>query len=143
MNISWQQLQKDTQKLVKLLKEDGRQLDTIVAITRGGLVPAAIIAHELGIKMIETICISSYDDEIKQARELEILKRYTNEENTVLVVDDLVDSGTTFDVILSMLPNACRACLYAKPNGKASVDIYAIDVQQETWIVFPWEESQE
>ena len=57
--VSWDQIHRDVRQLCHLLIE--RDFKGIVAITRGGLIPAALIARELNIRLIDTICIKSYD----------------------------------------------------------------------------------
>jgi xanthine phosphoribosyltransferase len=142
LNISWEQFHRDTQSLAQQLRNTNRKWSGIIGVARGGLVPAAIIAHELGIRLVDTICINSYDDETLKSKNLEVLKRVTSEDDTLIVVDDLVDTGSTFDVILSMVPNAYRCAVYAKPLGISSTDSFIKEVPQETWLVFPWEESK-
>ncbi|MGI9366834.1 MAG: xanthine phosphoribosyltransferase, partial [Rhizobiaceae bacterium] len=116
----------------------------IVAITRGGLVPAAIIARELGIRTIETVCIASYH-EYKDQGELEVIKGINAEMvkqdggRGVLVIDDLTDTGATARKVREMLPNAHIATVYAKPTGVPMADTFVTEVSQDTWIYFPWD----
>src|SRR3954468_12539897 len=69
--VSWDQFHRDARALAWRLAEAG-PFAAIVCITRGGLVPAALVARELGIRVIETVCVSSYDH-ITQG-ELRLLK---------------------------------------------------------------------
>jgi len=138
--VSWDQFHRDARALAWRLSGSG-PFDTIVTITRGGLVPAAIVARELGIRIIETISIASYRDkaqsEIKVLKGIapEILARGTG----VLVVDDLVDTGATARVVRDLLPAAHFATVYAKPQGRPLVDTFITEVSQDTWIYFPWD----
>ena len=138
--VSWDQFHRDARALAWRLSGSG-PFDTIVTITRGGLVPAAIVARELGIRIIETISIASYRDkaqsEIKVLKGIapEILARGTG----VLVVDDLVDTGATARVVRDLLPVAHFATVYAKPQGRPLVDTFITEVSQDTWIYFPWD----
>src|ERR1700686_2556382 len=83
----------------------------IVAIPRGGLVPAAIIARELELRVIETVCIASYHD-YKTQGGLQVLKTIAPEiakggdGAKILIVDDLVDTGATAKLVREMLPKA-------------------------------------
>ncbi len=141
--VSWDQLHRDTRALTWRLAEKG-PFKSIVCITRGGLVPAAIIARELEIKVIETVCIASYHSYTGQG-ELKVLKGIddvitgTNGGEGVLVVDDLVDTGKTAKVVRDMLPKAHFATVYAKPAGRPLVDTFVTEVSQDTWIYFPWD----
>lgn len=140
--ISWVEFQHDTQTLAKALKNK-EKWNGIVAVTRGGLIPAGIIAQELNIKHIETFCISSYND--KDRNEAEIIKEFCDSKDgeNWIIIDDLVDSGATAKIIRSYLPNAHIATVYAKPSGAAEANTYAVNIPQETWLHFPWEYTAE
>jgi len=114
----------------------------MIAITRGGLVPAAIVARELGVRKIDTISVLSYDENDKQIAP-QIIKPCHVEDGGkgFLIVDDLVDTGATAKIVRKMLPKAHIAAIYAKPLGKEYVDSFMTEVSQDTWIVFPWEEE--
>ena len=113
----------------------------IIAITRGGLVPASIIARELEIRLVDTICISSYDHQ--QQGEITVLKAPDTDSDGWLLIDDLVDTGNTARVVRNRLPQAHFATVYAKPAGRPVVDTFITEVSQDTWILFPWDsESQ-
>ena len=102
--VSWDQFHRDSRALAWRLSDAG-PFAALVCITRGGLVPAAIVARELGIRVIETVCVASYDH-VSQG-ELKVLKTVAREVTTagggrgkgVLVVDDLVDTGQTARVV--------------------------------------------
>jgi len=138
--ISWEQLHRDSKALAWRLVEM-RAWEGIVAITRGGLVPASIIARELEIRLVDTVCISSY--EWQQQGEIKVLKSVDIEGDGWLLIDDLVDTGKTARVVRDMLPKAHFATVYAKPAGRPIVDTFITEVSQDTWILFPWDsESQ-
>ena len=115
----------------------------IVCITRGGLVPAAIISRELGIRLIETVCVASYHEYVEQG-ELDVLKEVSpslleGEGRGVLIIDDLTDTGKTAAIVRAMMPKAHFATIYAKPKGRPLVDTFVTEVSQDTWIYFPWD----
>jgi len=134
--ISWDQLQRDCRTLSLRLLARG-PWEGICAITRGGLVPAAIIARELDIRLIDTLCITSYDWQTRG--EPRTLKRPNGDGAGWLLVDDLVDTGRTARLAREMLPAAYFATVYAKPEGRAQVDAFVTEVDQDTWILFPWD----
>lgn len=141
--VSWDQFHRDARALAWRLSPHKENLRAIVCITRGGLVPAAIISRELGIRLIETVCIASYHDYVEQG-ELRVLKDVQpalleNEGEGVLVVDDLTDTGKTAAIVRAMMPKAHFATVYAKPKGVPMVDTYVTEVSQDTWIYFPWD----
>jgi xanthine phosphoribosyltransferase len=140
--VSWDQLQRDCRALAWRLVERG-PWKGIYAITRGGLVPAAIIARELDIRLIDTICVSSYD--WQNRGEASTLKRADKGEGGDgtgwLLIDDLVDTGRTARLVREMLPGAHFATVYAKPEGRSLVDTFITEVSQDTWILFPWDSA--
>jgi len=143
--VSWDQFHRDARALAWRLTGQG-PWDAIVCITRGGLVPAAVVARELGIRMIETVCIASYHD-YKNQGDLDVIKEVSSriieqsggKGDGVLVVDDLADTGKTARVVREMLPNAHIATVYTKPQGRPVVDTFITEVSQDTWIYFPWD----
>ncbi len=135
--ISWEQLHRDAKALAwRLLSME--YFKGIIAITRGGMVPAAIIARELDIHLVETICISSYDWQDKKG-EAEVLKTVSGNGEGWLLVDDLVDTGRTAKMVKQLVPKAHFATIYAKPAGRPLVDTFITEVSQDTWILFPWD----
>ncbi len=140
--VSWDQLHRDARALAWRLMERG-PFTGVVAITRGGLVPAAIVARELDLRLIDTVCIVTYkkedDAQAKTRGEPEILKPVTGDGEGMLIVDDLVDTGTTARIVREMLPKAHFATVYAKPEGRPLVDTFVTEVSQDTWILFPWD----
>lgn len=139
--ISWEQLHRDAKALAWKLIDKSDSWRGIVAVTRGGLVPAAIIARELDIHYIDTVCISSYT--WQDQGQTTIIKSVENAGDGWIIVDDLVDTGKTAQIVRNMLPRAHFATVYAKPEGKPLVDTYVTEVTQDTWILFPWDsESQ-
>lgn len=139
--VSWDEFHKDTQLLAEELKKLGKEWKGILSVTRGGLVPAGIMASELEIKNIETISISSYEGHDRT--EMKILKHpdinLVQDGHGWLVIDDLVDKGETAKEIKNLLPQSTIATVYAKPTGMAHADIFAKEIDQNCWIVFPWE----
>jgi len=142
--VSWDQFHRDARALAWRLNGAG-PFEAIVTVTRGGLVPAAIVARELDVRLIETICIASYNH-IRQG-ELKVIKGVASDliergggrGKGILIVDDLVDTGKTARVVRDLLPNAHFATVYAKPMGRPLVDTFITEVSQDTWIFFPWD----
>ena len=134
--VSWWELHRDAKALAWRLMAL-QPFAGIVAVTRGGLVPAAVVARELDIRLIDSLCIASYDD--RRQGELEILKAPQGDGAGWLVVDDLVDTGGTAKKVRELLPKAHFATVYAKPAGRPMVDTFITEVSQDTWILFPWD----
>jgi xanthine phosphoribosyltransferase len=134
--VSWQELHRDAKALAWRLSEKG-DFKAVVAITRGGLVPAAIVARELDMRLIDTVCVASYEHQTQG--EVKILKSPEGDGSGLIIVDDLVDTGSTLRLVRQLLPKAHFATVYAKPEGKPLVDTYITEVSQDTWIHFPWD----
>lgn len=139
--VSWDQLHRDSRALAWRLLDSGSKWDRIIAVVRGGLVPAAIIARELDIHYVDTVCISSYT--IREQGSLSILKDLDGDGEGWLIIDDLVDTGKTARVVRQMLPKAHFATVYAKPDGRPLVDTFVTEVSQDTWILFPWDSEHQ
>ncbi|WP_338548311.1 xanthine phosphoribosyltransferase [Roseovarius phycicola] len=142
-HVSWDQLHRDARALAWRLQgeapEDGWR--AIVAITRGGMAPAMIIARELDVRAVDTISVKSYDHQTQS--EAIILKSpdmdLMGEGDGVLIIDDLVDTGRTLELVRKLLPAAHVATVYAKPKGRELVHTFITEVSQDTWIFFPWD----
>jgi xanthine phosphoribosyltransferase len=142
--VSWDQFHRDSRALAWRLTDAG-PFEAIVCITRGGLVAAAIVARELDVRLIETVCVVSYEHQ--RQGELHVLKGIADsvsrigggQGDRVLIVDDLVDTGKTAQIVRALLPKAHFATVYAKPMGRPMVDTFITEVSQDTWIYFPWD----
>jgi xanthine phosphoribosyltransferase len=135
--VSWEEAAALAERLAAELAPRRDEFRTIIAITRGGMVPAAIVARRLDITYVDTVGISSYEDQIQG--EVRVIKTVPGNGEGCLVIDDLVDRGTTAQMVRQMLPKSFIAVLYAKPSGKPFADLAMEDVAQDIWIEFPWE----
>lgn len=134
--VSWEMVQAYGRELsMRLLPSE--QWKGIIAVSRGGLVPAAILARELHIRYVDTVCISSYDHD--HQREKVVLKKAEGDGEGFIVIDDLVDTGGTAQTIRDMYPKARFVTIFAKPAGRDLVDDYVVDIAQDTWIEQPWD----
>ncbi len=134
--VTWDELHRNARALAWRLLDMG-PWKGIIAITRGGLVPAAIVARELDLRLVDTLCVASYDD--RQRGTVQVLKGVAGDGEGYLIIDDLVDTGHTARVVREMLPKAHFATVYAKPAGRPLVDTFITELSQDTWILFPWD----
>lgn len=143
-HVSWDQIHRDSRALAWRL--DGRGPDdgawrAVVAVTRGGMAPAMIVARELDIRTVDTISVKSYNWQEQTAPQ--VIKApdqaVMGDGTGILIVDDLVDTGKTLELVRQLYPKAHFATVYAKPQGKPMVDTYITEVSQDTWIFFPWD----
>lgn len=136
---TWHETHRDATDLAARLAPLG-PWQGLVIVSRGGLVPGAIVARMLGIVRIETICMSSYTGRIKGPVELiKDVPATLGNGSGWLMIDDLVDSGATADEVRRRLPEAHLATLYAKPAGRPFVDTFIRELPQDVWVDFPWD----
>ncbi len=144
-HVSWDQIHRDSRALAWRLDGQGPGKDgswkAIVAITRGGMAPAMIVARELDVRTVDTVSVQSYHHQAQA--EATILKspdaELMGDGTGILILDDLVDSGKTLELVKDLYPNAHYATVYAKPQGEPMVDTFITGVSQDTWIFFPWD----
>jgi xanthine phosphoribosyltransferase len=145
--VTWDQLHRDARALAWRLMDLG-PFAGVVAIARGGLIPAAIVARELDVRLLETVSIVTYAaasagsliEEERRGPPAVIKPPVAAADGAgFLIVDDLVDTGATARVVRALLPRAHFAAVYAKPEGRPVVDTYITEVSQDTWILFPWD----
>ena len=132
-----------TKALSAQLSSDGANFDYVIGLSKGGLIPAVISAKILNAKVL-AVGINSYngrergDLEIYQDIDLENI----NTDSKILVIDDICDSGSTMLYMrdkLSAYPNTVYISLYAKNASKNVVDEYGLLLDDDIWLVFPWE----
>jgi xanthine phosphoribosyltransferase len=136
--VTWDQLHRDARALAWRLIDKG-PFTGIVAITRGGLIPAAIVARELDCRLVESVSVMTYDEEERGTPVITKPPVAAGDGTGFLIIDDLVDTGMTARVVRAVLPRAHFACIYAKPAAREAVDSFVTEVSQDTWILVPWD----
>ena len=144
--ISWEIFHKDvlelSKKIAHIIKKE--QIKGIVTITRGALVPSAIIANEFNIRKIEAISLKSYDKNQNQC-DIEVLslpyEALKERGNNWIIIDELVDTGNTLAYIENLMPKALFFSVYLKEIKFPYLKSYVKSFSQDTWLVFPWEKD--
>ena len=137
--ISWSDFHQHVKLLAEQIKSSTKDFKQIVAVSRGGLLPAGILSYELNIRNCELINVSSYDDSKQRSdKDVEIISKSINYGAETLIVDDLADSGRTVKMLKNLYPSASFACVYAKPQGREIADFQTISLPDK-WVVFPWD----
>ena len=142
--VSWDQFHRDARALAWRLAGDG-PFEAIVCVTRGGMVPAAIIARELGIRVIETVCVASYST--RTQGDLQVLKGVEGDRRPRRRRGRGRPGRRRPGRYRQDRPRRARprcrsahyATMYAKPVGRPLVDTFITEVSQDTWIYFPWD----
>ncbi|RLJ16995.1 phosphoribosyltransferase [bacterium endosymbiont of Escarpia laminata] len=143
--ITWEQSYQLARKLARQVREDGFAPEIIVAISRGGLIPARVLSDHLNLFDLATLKIEHYHavhkDQIARVRyplTAEI------EGRRVLLVDDVSDSGDTFQVAIQHLfeqgePASLRtAVLHHKRVSRYRPDYFSREVTEWRWLIYPW-----
>ncbi len=140
--LSWNSLERDTFCLAKKIKKRDIVFSKIVAIARGGLVIARILSDLLDLP-ISNIVISSYKD-LSQLKKPEIIEESTAkyDNQTILLIDEVSDTGKTFIRALSYFKNKnvkkiYTASPYIKPKTSFIPDFWVKKI--DAWIVFPYD----
>jgi len=143
--ISWAEVRRLCQRLARLLQDSGYRPDIVVAIGRGGLVPARLVCDYLDIMALTSIKIEHYLS-ASTPREHAIV-RYPLctgiRDQRVLLLDDVNDSGDTLQVALehvqSFQPREARtAVMHQKTTTRTGVDYYARKIISWRWLIYPW-----
>lgn len=138
--LSWEEFHNDVKCLCEKIKQSGTY-DKIVAISRGGLIPAGIVAYELNIRNSSIINIATYiGAEHLKLDEVDMPEYVGKVDENTLIIDDLSDSGQTFRVMRRQFPQGKFVTVYAKPKGKDEAEIFAKEIPDK-WVVFPWDKE--
>ena len=160
---TWQDVEHQTQEILRQIQASDWRPDYVVGLTRGGLVPANLISQYLGCRM-ETLKVSLRDDtecESNLWMAEDAFGHEMEQPKNILIVDDINDTGATLNYIREDWPSGCFpdnprwtevwgsnvrvAVLVDNESSKSEVPISysAVDInkaEQDSWIVFPWEE---
>ena len=121
----------------------------ILAVARGGLIPATLLSHILGVRMVLSLGVHSYSNQHAQGiltayhteHLLDLRDRY-NDADT-LIVDDLFDTGETHKFLRGHFPKAMTCCLFYKEKRIDQTEHRIVSFPgsplPDQWIVFPWE----
>jgi hypoxanthine phosphoribosyltransferase len=143
--VSWEQFRTLARQLALRVQSSGFQPDMIVAIGRGGYMPARVLSDYLDVYNLSGFKVEHYRAAKKQA---EARVRYPLSANVkglkLLLVDDVSDGGDTFEVAVSHLhergpPAEIRtAVLHHKTVSSFVPDFYAAEVTKWRWLIYPW-----
>jgi hypoxanthine phosphoribosyltransferase len=147
MHIHWGEIQKACLNISGQAKV--YEPDCIVAVSRGGLIPARLIAERLNIKHIYSVGLSSYTDENVQSTITMYQDPFesivTNEHKLAIIVDEIADSGNTFKFLSKQWIKHCStvscifAAMFVKEHCQTVPSILYKKVSNDSWLIFPWE----
>lgn len=124
--VSWSEVEKLTKILSEKITLLPQEFSSISTISRGGLVPARLLADHLGLDMI-----------------LVDQKKISSDS---IFVDDIYDSGNTFKKIINKVDNPSNfvyATLFARRGKKYPKQlIYAKKTSDNSYVVYPWDKLE-
>jgi hypoxanthine phosphoribosyltransferase len=142
--VSWDELDRLVAGLAERLR--GEQFDLMLAITRGGLVPAGMLAYRLRIRNILVAAVEFYDDQGQPGPKPSFLQFPADPQlrgQRILVVDEVWDSGTTIHAVTERVRLAggipTTAVLHWKPvrsTVPGEPDVHAVTT--DAWVVYPF-----
>jgi len=145
--LTWEDVERLSYQIAYEIMKDSREVDVIVGIMRGGVIPARIIADVLGVDDLETMEIKFYKGVGVRGRRPYVRRPPPGElhDKRVLIVDDISDTGLTLETALNMVSlygprDLATATLYVKPWTKFVPNYYA--GRTDKWVVFPWEKKE-
>ena len=116
--LTWGDIEILVHDLCSQIAMSGTQIEHIYGLPRGGLIPAVMVSHKLGIPMTQDLNLPN-----------------------ILIVDDICDSGETFKKLYQQYPNVEFACLHFKPHTSTFHPTFLTKFHSDDWIVYPWEQE--
>ena len=147
--LSWSQIEMMVEQLAGPMR--GRAFDAMLAVTRGGLVPAGLMAYHLGIRNILVAAVQFYTS-VGQRADAPTFLQFPADPflsgQTVLIVDDIWDSGKTISAVKQRVLAAGGTPVVAVLHYKPTASLFADNpdyyvAATDAWIVYPWEPASE
>ena len=149
VHISWDDFHKDCDIAATKVVSSNNKIDTIVALARGGVIPARIMAETIKPKYFYVMGLKLYNgntrgDEVNIYQDLPETAGFDRHDR-ILVVDDVSDGGTTLNFARRRVfvqtggARICTACPYMKTDTEAIPNYYSKEIPKDKWIVFPFE----
>ncbi len=142
--LSYELFGRAARELATAIADDGFRPDAIVAIARGGLTLAGALGYALDVKMLGSLNVEFYTG-VEQTLAAPVVLPPTLDQDSlrgksILLVDDVADSGRTLSLVLQLLQagggEVRTVCLYAKPQTVQEPDY--VWRRTSRWISFPW-----
>lgn len=134
--VSWFEIQYLVREIAKKIRESGKKYDCILGITRGGVVPARLLAEELGIDKIMLVPVRKKKLVASEMPPLDRKERY-------LIVDDIYDTGETHAQVAGATKGYKRDFAFCIARYENKAGIAGRVLNHNRWIVFPWEKEMQ
>ncbi|MET1124128.1 MAG: phosphoribosyltransferase [Archaeoglobaceae archaeon] len=142
---TWEDIVKLCEELARKIKESGYRPDVIVAVARGGWVPARILCDHLDVRELYSVKTEHWGVVATPTGEAKITQplNVSLKGKRVLIVDDVADTGDTIKVVAehvkSLSPAEVKiAVIDYKKTSKFEPHYYAALMEEWRWIVYPW-----
>lgn len=158
INYDWRDIEQICRTITQKMVREKFSPEVILAIQRGGLIPSVIISHLTSCRQIETISLKrTLNDEVNALKTTPILEKKLEKEKfcgrKVLLIDDIVGSGTTLQFLLKNLrqtnPLEIKTAIlllnkknFINPVCQKTLTIDYLGEQVRGWVVFPWEKHE-
>ena len=145
--VSWEEVVEWTRLLAKKIKESGYKPDIVIAVARGGYVPARLLCDFLGVDNLVSIQSQHWTEAAKMAEKAIIKFQYKIDLTgyKAVLVDDIVDTGESVRLAKEFIekewhPTELRtaAMQWISSVAKIKPDYYAIEVKEWIWFQYPW-----
>jgi hypoxanthine phosphoribosyltransferase len=117
--LSWDEIEDAIESLAYQIKRSGKKIGSMDGLARGGLIPAVMLSHKLGIPF---------------------MNENNNDEGYILIVDDICDTGETLEYY-DIHDYILTATIHYKQTATVKPDFYYSLAPQDKWIVYPWEQK--
>lgn len=140
IQLSWNDVERYADNLAKEIKSSLVEPSSfeIVTVTRGGLVPATLVAHRLGIKKVWVITKELIEEPIMNVSMPDTKKR-------LFFIDDIYDTGKTYQHMRNLLFDydfkPCFLIMKTVPNVERPTFYYGQIIHKNYWVIFPWEKK--
>ncbi len=145
-HLSWEQVEELAKALASKIKAGGFRPDYLIGVTAGGLIPLALLAEELNIRSIVTISAKSYDGNKKGKLNITYLPQINLENQKVLLIDEIAETGQTLKQISEVLTNQYKVgelktatLAINAAQCQSRPDFFALEDNQK--VFFPWEKD--
>ncbi|OGI12053.1 MAG: hypothetical protein A2Y40_07980 [Candidatus Margulisbacteria bacterium GWF2_35_9] len=139
--LTWTDFDKLTNKIIQNIHDSNIKFDAIIGIVRGGLFLAGQLSYKLDIKKVYTINTQLYADKQLISPKVLYFPKDIHFKNA-LVVDDILDTGATFNLINDLLKqisdNYHWAILLDKGKSNEKIDFIGQNINRDIWVEFPW-----
>ena len=154
ITVSWRKVEALCNRICKKIKDNNIDIDNIIGISRGGLIPATLCAKKLDVRRVYSVGLMSYDDgdDYENRKHTPVVYQCepmsTHFIKNTLIVDDISDKGNTLSFLKTgMLTSPTffkedrlfTATLYKKHDTSFHPDYHGDISADDKWLVFPWE----